>query len=113
LKNGEKKFIDQIEIGDILENGERVYTIVEIDGTNTHHQFSCVLGIQTILSAGGKINFVDEYLGHVSTLKINDEKYVIRKNIDSKLYNLVTDKKTFKIKDVLFNDYNSCVDFLV
>jgi hypothetical protein len=113
LLNGEKKFIDQIEIGDILENGGRVYTIVEVDGRNVQHQFSCVLGMKTFVTGGGKINYVDQYLGHVSTLKIDGDNFVIRKNIDSKLYHLVTDNKTFKIRDVLFNDYNSCVDFLV
>ena len=44
LKNKAYKEIKEIEVGDILSNGERVYGIVKINGNNLHEQFKYNLG---------------------------------------------------------------------
>jgi hypothetical protein len=110
LKDKSLKFITDVETNDILENGERVYGIVEIDGTSVNKQISCVLGKNKCFVGGHKLNFFDENLGQTSTLNLRDESYYALKKKSEKLYHLVTDNGTFKVWDLLFTDYNSCVD---
>ena len=110
LKDKSLKFITDVEINDILENGERVYGVVEIDGTSINKQISCVLGKNKCFVGGHKLNFFDENLGQTSTLNLRDESYYALKKKSEKLYHLVTDNGTFKVWDLLFTDYNSCVD---
>lgn len=92
--------IDKIEINDILENGEKVYGIVEIDGSNLVRQFEYNLGENT---------FVQGYLPFLC----NDEILVIEKKVvdkNKKLYHLLTDKGTIKLGHVIFKDYNAGID---
>ena len=112
LNNRETKLISEIKINDILENGERVYALVEIDGTNVNKQIICNLGENKYFVGGPKLNFTDENLGQTSTLQLNNKNCITRNNKSEKLYHLVTDKGTFKVDDLIFNDYNSCVDLL-
>jgi hypothetical protein len=112
LNNGTIKLITEIQINDILENGERVYALVEIDGTNVNKQAIFNLGENKYFVGGPKLNFTDANLGQTSTLQLNPKKFIVRDNNSEKLYHLVTDKGTFKIGDLIFNDYNSCVDLL-
>jgi hypothetical protein len=110
LKDNSMKFINDIEIHDILENGECVYGIVEIDGMNVIKQMSCILGKHRHFVGGNKLDFFDKNLGQTSTLNLCHENYYVLKQKSEKLYHLVTDKGTFKVWDILFNDYNSCID---
>jgi hypothetical protein len=112
LNDGTNKLITEIQINDILENGERVYALVEIDGTNVNKQVICNLGENKYFVGGAKLNFTDTNLGQTSTLRLNNKKCVVKTYNSEKLYHLVTDKATFKIGDLIFNDYNSCVDLL-
>ena len=117
LKNGSVKLISNVNINDILENGERVYALVEIDGTRINKQAKYNLGYNfeynlgnTSFSGGGKLIFFEKSLGLISTLSLGETCYSMKRIPYKKLYNLVTDKGTFKIGDLIFNDYNSCVD---
>jgi hypothetical protein len=112
LNDGTNKLITEIQINDILENGERVYALVEIDGTNVNKQVICNLGENKYFVGGPKLNFTDTNLGQTSTLQLNNKNCITRINNSEKLYHLVTDKGTFKVGDLIFNDYNSCVDLL-
>jgi len=107
LKNGTKKIIADVELNDVLENGEKVYALVEIAGLGkTNYNLgnnSCFLG-------GGKLDFFDKNLGQTSTLLLSSDYYSPKNNSSERLYHLVTDKGTFKVGDLMFNDYNSCVD---
>lgn len=87
--------IDKIKIDDILENGEKVYGIVEIDGSNLFQQFRYNLG---------ENNFIEGYAPNLI--------FVERENIhmNNKLYHLLTDKGTFKIKNTIIKDYNAGID---
>jgi hypothetical protein len=112
LNDGTSKLINEIKINDILENGEIVYALVEIDGTNIKDQVVCNLGENKYFVGGTKLNFIDANLGQTSTLQVNKKKCVVKIVNSEKLYHLVTDKGTFKIGNLIFNDYNSCVDLL-
>jgi hypothetical protein len=52
LKNKLYKEIREIEVGDILLNGERVYGIVKINGSNLHKQFEYNLGNKLVVEGG-------------------------------------------------------------
>jgi hypothetical protein len=86
--------ISKIKINDILENGEKVYGIVEIDGSTVAKQFKYNLGE----------NYIE---GYIPDLKIKKEN-IGRSN--NKLYHLLTDKGTFKIENVIIQDYNAAID---
>jgi len=96
LNDGSVVSIDQVKINDILENGEKVYGIVEIDGSNLVEQFKYNLG---------ENNFVEGYAPN-----FNDKDKVIIINKNKKLYNLLTDNGTFKIKNIVIKDYNATID---
>ena len=86
--------INKIKINDILANGEKVYGIVEIDGSTVVKQFKYNLGE----------NFVE---GYIPDLTIQKENISMSNN---KLYHLLTDKGTFKIENVIIKDYNATID---
>jgi hypothetical protein len=110
LKNGTIKTITQVKVNDILENGEKVYALVEIDALKINSQANYSLGNNSLFSGGGKLDFFDKNLGQTSTLSLTSNYYSSKNNFSKRLYHLVTDKGTFKIGDLIFNDYNSCVD---
>jgi hypothetical protein len=112
LNDGTNKLISEIQINDVLENGEIVYALVEIDGSNVKEQFICNLGENKYFVGGPKLNFFDKNLGQTSTLKLNKKICAAKISNSEKLYHLVTDKGTFKVGDLIFNDYNSCVDLI-
>ncbi len=74
LKGGEEREIKDVEIGDILKNGGKVYGIVEI-------------------------------LDNSHTVFFSNKKGVI--------YNLLVDIGSFDIENMVYKDYNSCVDFFL
>jgi hypothetical protein len=88
--------IDKIKIDDILENGEKVYGIVEIYGSDINEQFKYNLGENT---------FVEGFIPF-----FNNNKKEIITNKSKKLYHLLTNKGTFKLENILFKDYNAAID---
>lgn len=115
LKNGVIKSIKHISIGDILENGERVYGYVEIDGSNLIERAIYNLAKNRFINGGSNLNICDKNMGFTSTLEL-DKKYKqfkITSDCDNKLYHLLTDSKTFNINGIKFYDYNSCIDLFL
>jgi len=115
LKNGVTKNIKNISIGDVLENGERVYGYVEIDGANLLEQASYNLAKNRFVSGGSNLNICDKSLGFTSTLDLDKKYKRFKKDNQSadKLYHLMTDSQTFHINGVKFYDYNSCIDLFL
>ena len=115
LKNGIVKNIKNILIGDVLENGERVYGYVEVDGTNLSEQAVYNLAKNRIVSGGSNLNICDKTMGFTSTLELDKKYKKIKKNDEcsDKLYHLLTDVKTFHINGIKFYDYNSCIDLFL
>lgn len=96
LRNNDFVNIDRLVINDILENGEKVYGIVEINSTDISQTYSYNLGVNTYIE------------GYMPILNV--EKRIIDNNDNSKLYNILTDRGTFKINGVIMNDYNFAID---
>jgi hypothetical protein len=113
LKNGLVKKIKNINIGDILENGEKVYGCVEIYGTNLIEQAIYNLGKNKFIQGGGNINICDKTINFTSTLDLDERNKKLMTVFDNKLYHLLTNTKTFFINGIKFYDYNSCIDLFL
>ena len=104
LKSGIKKPIKDLKIGDILEKGEVVTGLVELDGNHLeNHSLLCLGRYEKIEVAGSLFYEVDS----PSTVEIKPK--LIK---EKKIFHLLTDIKKFEIKKIIFNDYNSCLDSL-
>ena len=115
LKNGVIKNIKNISIGDVLENGERVYGCVEIDGSNLLEQATYNLAKNRYVIGGSNLNICDKSLGFTSTLELDKKykKFKLHCESSDKLYHLLTDTQSFFINGVKFYDYNSCIDLFL
>ena len=115
LKGGDSKTIENIEIDDILENGEKVIGLVEIDGSNLGDQYVYKIKEQTI--EGGPNIVLNDDQNVLSTLFIkNNNDFIVkskREKKENKLYHLLTDKLTFTVNRISTYGYNSCIDFLM
>lgn len=103
------KPIHKINIGDVLENGERVYGLVEIDGTQLT-QYYYNLGENLTFKGGPNLKFYDKIIMFHNTMDL-DEKFkrplFIKQN---RLYHLLTDSGSFAVSKINVGDYNSCID---
>lgn len=115
LKNGIIKNIKNVSIGDVLENGERVYGCVEIDGTNLVEQAVYNLAKISFFTGGSNLNICEKTFGFTSTLDLHKKfkRFKISQQRDDKLYHLLTDTQTFYINGIKFYDYNSCIDLFL
>jgi hypothetical protein len=122
LKNGSIKCIKDIRIGDILENNEYVYGIVEIDGVNLNEQYTYYLGNQ-IIEGGPNLTICDKNISIWTTINLaqkNDNCLVKQINykkqkdkIETKLYHLLTNTDTFNVNQIKFYDYNASIDLFL
>jgi len=121
LNNGEVRNIKDIDIGDILQNGEKVYGIVEINGKNINEQYKFILGENLVLEGGPNLLICDKKIEEITTLllplhsttsKTSNIKIELNKNHD-KLYHLLTDTKSFQIGNIQFYDYNAAIDIFL
>ena len=112
LKNGETKKINTVNVNDILENGEKVYGIVEING-NEIDQFIYNLGKKSLIIGGPNLNICEAEFDTSTTLNLDEKNKYKKINSSDKLYHLLTDKKTFTVENIKFYDYNACVDLLL
>ena len=102
--DGSKKQIKDIQVGDVLKNREKVYGLVEIDGTNMDGEFLYDLGPMRLFKGGPNLNICDKTLNITSTLDL-DKKYKIKlNNCSDKLYHLLTDTESFYIGNTFEND---------
>jgi hypothetical protein len=113
LKNGTKKIIKNIEVGDILENDENVYGLVEINGTNIDEQCIYYLGKNRRVEGGCNLCFYDESISILTTLDLDENNKYHKTTKETKLYHLLTDKKCFYINGVNFFDYNASIDLFL
>jgi hypothetical protein len=111
LKSGVTKKIKNINIGDILEKGEKVYGVIEIYGKNLKQQTSYNLSKNITIEGGTNICFCSPNIPYLSTLDLKLNK---KKNLDNdKLYHLLTDRKFFYIKGIRVYDYNACIELFL
>lgn len=105
--------IKDINVGDILENGEEVYGIVEINGKNILEQFEYNLGKDLVVEGTSNLLICDKKINALTTLTFNENnKKLLNKNHD-KLYHLLTSADSFYIGNIRFYDYNTAIDILL
>lgn len=112
LKNGAYKEIKDIDVGDILDNGERVYGIVKINGATVSDVYEYNLGENLVVEGGPNLVICEKNTG-VSTLTLDA---IYKSTIERKpteLFHLLTDTKTFTIGHVSFYDYNAAIDLFL
>lgn len=110
MMNNASKMIKNINVGDVLENNNYVYGVVEINGSTLSTQYKYDLGKLTI--EGGPNLFYDNSSGiKVSTLYL-DPKNKKGITLHCKLYHLLTTSGIFYINKCKFYDYNSLIDFI-
>ena len=112
LLNKETKKIKDINIGDILENGEKVYGTVQING-NTTEQYIYNLGKFSPIVGGPNLNICDSKLNFTSTLSLDENKKYKKIVLSDTLYHLLTDKQTFNVENIKFYDYNASIDLFL
>ena len=121
LTNGNVKNIKDVCVGDILQNGEKVYGIVKINGKNINEQYKFILGENLVLEGGPNLAICDKKIEEITTLafpvysttsKTSNIKIELNKKHD-KLYHLLTDKKSFQIGNIQFYDYNAAIDIFL
>jgi len=112
LNTGAYREIKDINVGDILENDEEVYGIVEINGKNILQQYEYNLGKDLVIEGTGNLVICDKNIKDYITLTMNKNKKLLNKNHD-KLYHLLTSKDSFYIGNIRFHDYNAAIDILL
>jgi hypothetical protein len=112
LLNGEIKKICDINIGDILENGEKIYGTVEINGATTE-QYIYNLGKNIPIVGGPNLNVCDSNFDFTSTLCLDKNKKYKKNILSDRLYHLLSDKKTFNVENIKFYDYNASIDLFL
>jgi hypothetical protein len=113
LKNGSIKEIKDIKVNDVLVNGEKVYGLVKVDGKKVKQQYRYNLGKDLVFEGGPNITICDTKVEYITTL---DNEFKTKQKLDQKhniLYHLLTDKKTFKVGDIKFYDYNASIDIFL
>lgn len=105
LKNLKLVNIEDVKVGDMLKNGEKVVTTIKLDAKELVGVYEYCL-CDKVITGGPNLEIVDKYLGTINTTKING----IKIKSPNYIYNLVTDIGTFYIDDICFCDYNSTTD---
>jgi hypothetical protein len=113
LNDGNLRDIKDIHVGDILENGEEVYGIVEINGKNIEEQYEYNLGKDLVIEGTSNLLICDKKINEISTLSINKNDKRLLNIKHDKLYHLLTSKDSFYIGNIRFYDYNAAIDILL
>ena len=112
MKDGTTKEIHNVKIGDILQKGEEVYGVVEINGQDLP-QYNYILGNKGPIVGGPNLTVCDPNLAFESTMYLNKFMKVTIINRENKLYHLLTDKQKFSCCGVCFYDYNASIDLFL
>ena len=113
LKNETYREIKYIDVGDVLENGEEVYGIVEINGKNIEDQFEYNLGKDLVVEGTPNLIICDNKILDFTTLTINKNKKKLLNKKHDKLYHLLTNTDSFYVGNIRFYDYNAAIDILL
>lgn len=107
LLDGNSKNIKNIEINDVLKNGEKVIGLVEIDAQipeTYYYPKLDIFGTQNICLEDEDLGSLN-LLNYIERIKINIKPY--------KLYNILTNTGTFYINGNKYNDYNGGLEKLL
>jgi len=112
MLDGSMKRISDIQIGDILQEGEEVYGLVEIKGDDLN-QYKYNLGKNVFIDGGPNLTMCDPNIPFVTTMQLCESMRVLKRKQESKLYHILTDKRKFKCGGVYFYDYNASIDLFL
>lgn len=113
LNDGTTKEIRHIQVGDMLDNGNRVYGIVQIDGVGLFEQCKYKLLDNAFVEGGVNLCVCDKRVAVTTTLDIVDvdkQPLITKHNV---LYHLLTDTDTFFCNGIHFHDYNASIDLFL
>lgn len=113
LKSKVVKPIKDIIVGDVLENGEIVYGVVEINGETLYEQYVYNLNNKIVIEGGPNITICDKSLSCITTFDLDKTQKTIRNCREKKLYHLLTNTNTFTVHNIKFYDYNGGVDLFL
>ena len=113
LRNKQYKNLKDIEIGDILENGERVYGVVEINGENINKQYLYDLGKTQSMKGGTNLIIKNMNKHKENTITYLNKRVLKKEYEEKKLFHLLTDKKYFYINNMKIYDYNASIDLFL
>jgi hypothetical protein len=112
LQDGTSKEIRDIQIGDVLSQGENVYGLVEIKADDVN-QYKYNFGKNVFVDGGPNLTICDPNIAFVTTMQLDITKRVLKRKQESKLYHILTDKQTFHYNGVCFYDYNASIDLFL
>jgi hypothetical protein len=122
LNTGVVKQMKDICVGDVLENNNCVYGIVEIDGRSLNGQYIYNLG-NKMVEGGPNLAICDKNINVFTTMNLSEKSDNYLDNqinykkptnkIENKLYHLLTNKKTFCVNNIRFYDYNASIDLFL
>ena len=113
LLDGSKREIKDIQIGDVLDGGTRVYGLVEIEGKYLHELCEYNLGSNRILKGGPNVNVCDKQISFITTLDLDEKSCKKQLPKQPKLYHLLTDYESFYIDNIKFYHYNSTIELFL
>ena len=114
LSDGSLKSIKSIELGDVLKSGEKVYGVVEIYGKNEIDESEKTRNMSISSDGSSSYSENDELMSSRSRSRSSfDSIQNINFSKDSKLYHLLTDKKSFYVGQIFMKDYNSLIDHVL
>jgi hypothetical protein len=113
MNNMETREIQSIKVGDILEKGEKVIGVVEINGSDMN-QYQYILGKHNFIKGSSNIILYDKNDSLLSTMDLEEGKFKKQTTKkEDKLYHLLTDTKSFHIYNIRFGDYNATIDSIL
>ena len=104
LRDGSRKYIKEISVGDYLKNGEKVLGIVRILADDVVVRKYNIKGNWFICSTN--VPFISDNLGNMTTKKLRGKRVFL----ESELYHIITDTKFLTINNVKFHDYNAVIE---
>jgi len=104
LRDGSRKFIKEIVVGDYLTNGEKVLGIVRILADDVVVKKYNIKG--NWFTCSTNVPFVNDNLGNMTTKKMKG----VRVFVEGELYHIITDTKFLTIDNVQFHDYNAVIE---
>jgi hypothetical protein len=113
LLDGSKREIKDIQVGDVLDGGTKVYGLVEIEGMCLHELCEYNLGSNRILKGGPNINVCDKQISFITTLDLDEKSRKKQIPKHSKLYHLLTDYESFYVDNIKFYHYNSTIELFL
>jgi hypothetical protein len=108
VEDGNSVSIQNIEVDDVLYNGEIVTGIVEIDATNLDiYQYTIV---NKKLFGGPNLQIVNNDINIIGNTELSKK---LTKRKEKKLYHILTNKYSFNMNGIVFLDYNGGIETLL